>query len=187
MAENRRAAFVDGTCIALILSIVLVGYVLHPANRIPTIVFFVAIAFCAWGTPLRRTALVAGLSALAIDHFVLPSLEVPPNTVEDLLFGVVVLLVVLLIRRSTPDLSAVKIAQAEAERTMLVAGELADRVANSLAVAGVVLELVEDDPDTRSELRDHARKAYARIMDTSEDIKSLQDVGRVPHRARAAA
>jgi hypothetical protein len=98
----------------------------------------------------------------------------------------ILVLVALRIRWGLRELSSVPTAQLEAERTKRTAGELADRVANSLAVAECVLELVEEDPDTASELRDYARTAHTRLMDVNDDLKSLRHVNCAARRAAAA-
>jgi hypothetical protein len=139
MKPDRKTMALDGTWIALILGVVLIGYVIQPALQIPALIFFVGGAL-------------------------------------------------FLIHRSTAELtSTARTAQLEMERTKLAAWQLADRVANSIAVAGVVLELLEDDEEAAPELRDYARSAHARIMDANQNLKDLQEVTRIETKATAAA
>lgn len=79
----------------------------------------------------------------------------------------------------TRALAPTERADAQLEGIRLVAGEVADRVGNSLAVAATTMDLVAGLPDLPSDLEALIAAARERLRQAGEDLHRLQRIHRV--------
>jgi hypothetical protein len=148
---------------------------------LPSAPILVAIALSVKRGSLAVNLLYAVVGALALDCYIL-RMDRNPDPFQDVVNAFVIVAVALVVKRVTDDLNAAERAQAQLEGVRLAGSAVADRLANSLAVAAGTLELLRDEPELPPELHPLVVSACDRLFEAGEDLKKLQRVTHVETR-----
>jgi hypothetical protein len=164
--------------IGFLLGAVIITLSLRQFVALPSAPILVAIALTAQRGSLGVNLLYAVVGALALDCYLL-RIGSSADPAHDLVNALTILAVAVVVMRVVDDMSAAQRSAAQLDGVKLAGSAVADRLANSLAVAAGTLELLRDEPGLPPELAPLVMSACDRLFDAGEDLKKLQQVSHV--------
>jgi hypothetical protein len=168
--------------IGFLLGAVIITLSLRQFVALSSAPILVAIALTAPRGSQGVNLLYAVVGALALDCYLL-RIGSSVDPAHDLVNALVILAVAVVVMRVVDDMSAAQRNQARLDGVKLAGTAVADRLANSLAVAAGTLELLRDEPELPGDLRPLVMSSCDRIFDAGEDLKKLQRVTHVETRS----